>query len=200
MDLPNSLGLDPVGAIGSYEGLLASVAMETFYHIECRDVRGKLKWIEEAKNRVVTVGLNKLLDATFKTGLTSPAWYIGLVGPGVTDGAITSGAAILTSATGAFTAGDQGRAIIVRGAGASGADLVTTILTYTNATTVTLNTNAGTTVTGAGVLWDSRAADTMSSHTPWTENQNYSQATRVAFVAGTIASGSLDNSASQASF
>ena len=28
---------------------------------------------------VVTAGLNKLLDAMFKTGLASPTWYVGLV-------------------------------------------------------------------------------------------------------------------------
>lgn len=31
---------------------------------------------------MVTAGLNKLLDATIKTGLTSPAWYVGLKGTG----------------------------------------------------------------------------------------------------------------------
>ncbi len=30
----------------------------------------------------MTAGLNKLLDATFKTGLTSPTWYVGLKGTG----------------------------------------------------------------------------------------------------------------------
>lgn len=41
-----------------------------------------LKWTDGFENLVVTVGLNKLLDATFKTGLASPAWYIGLKGTG----------------------------------------------------------------------------------------------------------------------
>jgi len=38
----------------------------------------KLKWREEFKNIVVTAGLNKYLDATLKTGLTTPLWYVGL--------------------------------------------------------------------------------------------------------------------------
>lgn len=29
---------------------------------------------------ITTAGLNKFLDATVKTGLTTPAWYVGLVG------------------------------------------------------------------------------------------------------------------------
>lgn len=67
----------------------------------------------------------------------------------VADAAITSGAAILTSATAAFTAADVGSAITVAGAGAAAATLTTTVLSYTNATTVVLAANAGTTVTGA---------------------------------------------------
>jgi hypothetical protein len=68
----------------------------TLYEVECwdhwiRDCAGnllrrrakpKLRWRDSFWNIVVTVGLNKLLDATFKTGLTSPAWYVGLKGTG----------------------------------------------------------------------------------------------------------------------
>lgn len=170
------------------------------YKVECFAKDGTLLWVREITNRVVTVGLNKLIDATFKTGLASPAWYVGLVGASISDGALTSGAAALTSASNQWVAADAGRAIIVRGAGASGADLVTTISAYTSAGAVTLAANAGTTVSGAECTWDARAADTMASHAPWTEVQAYSQATRPAFTPGTIANGSVDNSASVAQF
>lgn len=61
--------------------------------------------------------------------------------------AISSSSANLTCAGGAsFAAGDVGKVICVSGAGASGAPLVTTILTFTDATHVVLNANAGTTV------------------------------------------------------
>jgi hypothetical protein len=52
----------------------------TYYHLECRDAQGNLKWVDTIKNLVVTAGLNKLLSACFKDGLASPAWYVGLVG------------------------------------------------------------------------------------------------------------------------
>lgn len=81
----------------------------------------------------MTTGLNKYLDATLKTGLASPSWFVGLItGPGAGN-------------------------------------------TY--------------------VL-----ADTMASHAGWTENTSYSQATRPAFTPGTIAAGSVDNSAAKASY
>lgn len=44
------------------------------------------------------------------------------------------------------------------------------------------------------------AADTMASHAGWTENASYSNASRPAWNGGTAAAGSVDNSASQASF
>ena len=191
--------LDSVGQAALTGGRL-SMLTETCYDVVARNRNGKILWEEQAHNRVVTAGLNNLLDAAIKTGVTSPTWFVGLVGATITDGAITSGAAVLTSASALFLAADAGRAIIVRGAGAAGADLVTTILTFTSTSNVTLSANAGTTVTGASAIWDARAADVMSSHASWVENVNYSNANRVAFTAGTIASGSVDNSASAAVF
>lgn len=44
------------------------------------------------------------------------------------------------------------------------------------------------------------AGDTMSSHAGWAEVVAYSEATREALVLGTVSSGSVDNSASKASF
>jgi hypothetical protein len=63
---------------------------ETHYKVECFDANGNLKWTDEFDNLVVTTGLNKLLDATLKTGLASPAWYVGLKGAGTVSAADTS--------------------------------------------------------------------------------------------------------------
>lgn len=106
-----------------------SPSPETHYKVECFDSNGNLKWIEDFDNLVVTAGLNKLLDATFKTGLTTPAWYIGLKG-------------------------------------------------------------AGTPL----------AADTMASHSSWTDLNCYSNGTRPAYSPGTISAGSVSNSGSVAVF
>lgn len=95
----------------------------------CKRLKPKLKWIDGFTNLVVTAGLNKVLDATFKTGLASPAWYVGLK-------------------------------------------------------------NTGTPL----------AADTMASHSSWTENATYSNANRPTWTPGSIAAGSVDDSASKAIF
>lgn len=67
----------------------------------------------------------------------------------ITDAAITTGTPGLTSASNPFTAAMVGRFVQVNGAGAAGATLVTTILTYIGPGSVTLAANAGTTVAGA---------------------------------------------------
>jgi predicted hotdog family 3-hydroxylacyl-ACP dehydratase len=104
-------------------------AIKQLYKVECFDKDGNLKWKDGFENLVVTTGRNQYLDATLKTGVTSPTWFIGLK------------------------------------------DAVAAI-----------------------------AADTMGSHAGWAELTPYSQGTRPAFVLGTIAAGSVDNSASKAVF
>lgn len=178
---------------------IAGVAMETTYRVEARDAAGKLLWTETVKNRVTTAGLNKLLDATLKTGLTTPAWYIGLCGPTATDG-VTNSDTSFSSATGTFAAGDVARTIILRGAGASGADLVTTIAARSSNTAITLTDAAASTLTNVRYLFECRAADTMASHSPWSESTAYSESVRQTFTPGAISGGSVDNSGSVAQF
>lgn len=79
--------------------------------------------------------------------------YVGASAHGTSDGTITSGAAILTSASGSFTAQDVGKPIRVPGAGAAAGNLDTTILSYQSATQVTLAANASTSVTTANYVY-----------------------------------------------
>ena len=44
------------------------------------------------------------------------------------------------------------------------------------------------------------AGDTMSSHAGWTEDQNYSESVRQTLTLGTVSAGSVNNSASKATF
>lgn len=106
-----------------------NVKIENYWTVECFR-QGKLVWRRNFENLIPTAGCNKLLDATFKTGLAAPTWYVGLV--------------------------------------------------------------------STSPVFD--AADTMASHAGWTELTNYSATTRPAWTPGTVASGSVDNSASKASF
>ncbi len=90
-----------------------------------------------------------------------------------TTGNITSGAAIL-SALGSTTGWSVGDVIKVAGAGAASADLYSTILTVDSSSQVTLNDNAGTSVTGGAVtnpkqvtLTSSQGVNTGTTDTSW---------------------------------
>lgn len=98
------------------------------------------------------------LDARYQ--LAAAGWRnivtaYGAKGDGIAlaDGAITSGLAVLTSASATFTSADTGKLVTVTGAGAAGAPLATTISGFTDAHTVTLAATAGATVTGAAVVY-----------------------------------------------
>src|SRR5579864_5731455 len=58
------------------------ITIRHHYHVEC--VRaGQVVWTDDYDNLVVTAGLQKYLDATLKTGLAAPLWFVGLItGPG----------------------------------------------------------------------------------------------------------------------
>jgi hypothetical protein len=118
-----------IGGMGALAQAHEEVKWRADYDVRCYDADGNQLWREQFHNLITTAGKNLILDSALKTGVTSPAFYIGLK-------------------------------------------------------------NTGTAL----------AADTMASHSSWTENQHYSQSTRVAWTPGSIVSGSVDNSGSVATF
>ncbi len=73
-------------------------------------------------------------------------------------GAISSGTATLTVTGASFVSGDVSKTISVTGAGASGANLITTISGFTDSTHVTLAANASTTVANQTVTYGTNDA------------------------------------------
>lgn len=71
--------------------------------------------------------------------------------------AVTSTTTLTCATTAPFTSSDVGKSIVVYGAGAAGADLITTIAGYTSSSTVTLSAAASTTVTTAVVAYGTDA-------------------------------------------
>ncbi len=65
-------------------GTVQSVALSTTYIVECFKPDGTLRWVAHAKNTVVNVGLDDVLDKYFKGSAYTAAWYVGL-----TDGTPT---------------------------------------------------------------------------------------------------------------
>lgn len=147
--------------------------------------------------RVATVGLNQLLTATLGGSTT---WFVGLMGAVSSTGVSTASSTAFTDVNGTFAAGDVGRNILVMGAGAGGIDLATTIAAVGGTTSITLGAAASVSLTGARYALECRAADTMSSHASFVADTNWTGATRPAWTPGSVAAGSVDNSASPAAF
>lgn len=108
----------------------------------------------EIKAGVTNSAVTTSLD--FRTQETTISYNVklhGALGNGTQhlDAAMSSvtNTTTLTSASGSFTSSDVGKFIQVNGAGASGAALITTISSVTNATTAVLGSACLTTVSGA---------------------------------------------------
>lgn len=173
----------------------------TFDHL--RDEKQIDQWAFD--NLVVTEGLNLLLNRSFDTVPANVNWFVGLIGPGAGTVAITTATAAVTGTGTTFTTELDNAPIadiIIVGAGAAGADLIQTVLTFTSGTAITLSGNASTTVSGAAYATELVASDTLVSHiTGWTEGTPYSNATRPGWTKnGAAAAGAMSNSTSKASF
>ncbi len=78
------------------------------------------------------------------------------------DGVTTASSTTLSAVSAPFVAGDASRSIVVLGAGTNGADLRTTISTYTSTSAVVLGTAASVAVTNAEVRLSVTSATAVS--------------------------------------
>jgi hypothetical protein len=97
-----------------------------------------------------------------------PVKWFGAQGNGSTlaTGITTANSPVLTNSAGTFKPTDVGKSIVVAGAGTGGANLVTTILSYTSGTSVTLSANASVALSGVSFHYgndDSTAISRASS-------------------------------------
>lgn len=197
-----------VGASGALDAgaiaELGGVAMRSLYRFECFDADGRLKWVEEVPNIVVTAGLNHILTRVIKgQNAALGGWIDGRrLPPAWATGTVYARGDVVRP----ITPGTNNRVFICEVNGTSHASTEPTWPT-TDGGTVTDNTvtwreasrwfvglvdNAGWTAYAAG--------DTMASHAGWAESGAYSDAIRPALVPGSVAAGSVDNSASKAVF
>lgn len=79
MKLASEAIVETAAGAGARTDVAHAMQVEHRYRCEARNAKGELLWVEEFDNLVTTAGLNKYLDATLKTGLASPAYYVGLV-------------------------------------------------------------------------------------------------------------------------
>ncbi len=70
--------LQAQGQAAAKGGVAAKVMLKNHFRIECFDRDGKLKWLDEFDNLVVTAGLNDSLDKHLKGSAYTAAWYVGI--------------------------------------------------------------------------------------------------------------------------
>lgn len=71
-------------AVAQNAGQSENIAITGVYTVECYGADGQLKWSEDIKNLVVTVGKNDLLDKYFTGSSYTATWYLGLINSGGT--------------------------------------------------------------------------------------------------------------------
>lgn len=143
------------------------MGVEGYYHVECRDVAGNLKWHEEFPNLVVAVGKQLMLDTLLKGvsySVTGP--FLGLINNNTTFAATDTMAAHSWTEFINFTVGGfatRGTAVfaVATSAGATPANITTSTATPI----VYTITGAGGTVFGCFLVLGTGAVNTLSSTT-----------------------------------
>ena len=115
-----------------------NIGLANFWKVTCLDKDGNIKWEEDNKNLITTVGLNHILDTQFHASTQVTTWYIGLKGAGTP----AAGDTMASHSSWAELTGYSGnRKEWTEGAASSGS--------MTNGTSVDFSINATATIAGA---------------------------------------------------
>jgi hypothetical protein len=142
------------------------VGIEGFYHVECRDEQGNVKWVDTVPNLVVAIGKQLMFDTLLKgSAYTVTGPFLGLV----TSGGTFAAADTMTSHSGwtefvnYTVSGSAVRGTAVFGSATSSGTTPTNVTT-SSATAITyLITSTGGTVGGCFLVTGSGAVSTQSS-------------------------------------
>ena len=163
-----SCGDYAVATLQANAAIPEGMGVEGYYHVECRDKEGNLKWTEEVPNLVVAVGKQLLLDTLLRTSgtYTTVGPFLGLTNATLTPAA-TDTMTTLVGGGKEFTAYTVGGSA-VRGtavfAAASSTGTTPSNVTTSTATAITYTiTGAGGTVYGCFLVTGSGAVSTQSS-------------------------------------
>jgi len=155
-----SCGDSAVATLQANAGTNETMGIEGYWHVECRDAQGNLKWNEEFPNLVVAVGKQLMLDTLLKGSsysVTGP--YLGLTNASLTPAATDVMSTIVPSKE--FTAYTVGTAVF---ASSTSTGSTPSNVTSSTATAITYTiTGAGGTVYGCFLVTGTGAVNTQSS-------------------------------------
>lgn len=141
------------------------MGVEGFYHVECRDAQGNLKWNEEFPNLVVAVGKQLMLDTLLKGSSYSVVGpFLGLIGNSTTFAAAdTMGSHTWTEFVNYTVGGSAVRGTAVFASATSSGTTPSNVTTSAATAIVYTITGAGGTVYGCFLVTGTGAVNTQSS-------------------------------------
>jgi hypothetical protein len=160
-----SCGDSAIATLQANASIPEGMGVEGFYHVECRDAEGNLKWVEKFPNLVVAVGKQLMLDTLLKGSSYSVVGpYLGLIGNSTTYAAAdTMTSKTWTEFVNYTVGGSAVRGTAVFGS-ANSSGLTPSNVTTSSATAITYTiTGAGGTVYGCFLVTGSGASSTLSN-------------------------------------
>ena len=163
-----SCGDNAVATLQANVAIPEGMTQEGYYHVECRDAQGNLKWEEEVPNLVVAIGKQLMLDTLLKGSSYSVVGpYLGLTKVSLTPAATDTMTTLVTTNAAEFTnytvGGSAVRGTAVFGSSTSSGSTPSNVTTSTASAITYTITGAGGTVYGCFLVTGSGAVSTQSS-------------------------------------
>ena len=141
------------------------MGVDGYYHVECRDADGKLKWTEEFPNLVVAVGKQLMLDTLLRTSgtYTTVGPFLGLINNSTTYAAADTMTSKTWTELTTYTVGGsavRGTAVF---AASSSSGTTPSNVTTSSATAITYTMTGSATVYGCFLVTGTGAVSTISS-------------------------------------
>ena len=160
-----SCGDNAVATLQANVAIPEGMTQEGFYHVECRDAQGNLKWEEEVPNLVVAIGKQLMLDTLLKGSSYSVVGpFLGLIGNSTTFAAAdTMGSHTWTEFVNYTVGGSAVRGTAVFASATSSGTTPSNVTTSAATAIVYTITGAGGTVYGCFLVTGTGAVNTQSS-------------------------------------
>lgn len=161
----SGFGDNAVATLQTNAAIPEGMGIEGYYHVECRDAEGNLKWNEEFPNLVVAVGKQLLLDTLLRTSgtYTTVGPFLGLINNSTSFAAAdTMSSKTWTELTTYTVGGSAVRGTAVFAASSSSGTTPSNVTTAT-ATAITYTMTGSATVYGCFLVTGAGAVSTISS-------------------------------------
>ena len=160
----SNFGDHAVATLQANASIPEGMGIDGYYHVECRDADGKLKWNEEFPNLVVAIGKQLMLDTLLRgSAYTTVGPFLGLINNSTTFAAAdTMTSKTWTELTTYTVSGSGVRGTAVFAASTSSGSTPSNVTTST-ATAITYTMTGSATVYGCFLVTGSGAVSTLSS-------------------------------------